>query len=202
MGTHELIANYDFQKLIQNLEDWLDLKKWNFKLTYSSPAPNKPVYYIIYQLEQCQIRCRWEQDRPYESPSIDVSYGRNHAPPSESSMMWNGKKCWCWHEVENAINFLDGLSPATANKTFVPQVVKDFSQSLKGASLDQPEYIARKNAYILKRYGQRIFNLFDLRQTDLWSQYAEFIRDRGNILEEKAKSEGSFWAFSDLYSVC
>jgi len=202
MDTHEFISNYDFQKLIRNLEDWLDFKRWGFKLTYSNPAANVPIYYIVYQSEQCKVRIRWEQDRPYESPKIYVNYGRNHAPPEESIMMWNGEKHWCWHEVEKAINFLDGLSPTEANKTFVPQVVKDFSQSSKGYGLDQPEYMARKNAYIWERYGQRIFNLFDIHQTDLWNQYVEFIRECGRISEEEAKSQGHAWVFAELYKVC
>jgi hypothetical protein len=91
--------------------------------------------------------------------------------------MWNGEKRRCWHQVEMAISFLDGFSPAYANESNfpTPPIVRDFSQSHKG--LGQKEYIVRKHAYIWEHYGQRLFDVFDLRRPELWSEYEKFLKE-------------------------
>lgn len=202
MDVHEHIAQYDFQKLIQKLEQWLDFKRWGFKLIYSNPAPKSAVYYIVYQSEQCKIRFRWEQDRPYESPSISESYGRSHAPPNESYLMWNGEKCLCWHHIARVINFFDGVSPMESESNFsLPKITHGFYRANIG-KFEQPEYIAKLTTHIWDHYGQRIFDLFDVRQTDLWDQYIDFVEECGRISEEKARSKGHAWIGSDLYKIC
>ncbi len=50
--------------------------------------------------------------------SISIYYGRLHAPNEETTMIWNGEECHCWHRFELALHFLDGRTPEYASKRY------------------------------------------------------------------------------------
>jgi hypothetical protein len=109
---------------------------------------------------------------------MQVYYGRLHAPNDKDIISWKGQNCYCWHAVEKALYFLDGVSPAEVvkNKFGLPMVCQEFRESsLPGWT--QQEYMARMHTALWKHYGQRLFDLFDLRQPNLWEQYSLFIAE-------------------------
>jgi hypothetical protein len=202
---YEDVIRNEFPKLIEIFESCLDFKHWGFELTHTGVFPQY-LPYIIYRSKQCKIRFRWEQDRPYEESLIYVHYGRSHAPIDQNFMVWNEEKFYCWHRVETVINFLDGLSPSDINNRefIVPQAVKDFYQSNKDKGLSRPEFTARSQAFLWNRYGQRLFDLFDLRRPDLWNEYINFLKDYHTNRDEQNKLKGipTSSVNPPLYKVC
>jgi hypothetical protein len=184
------VVKNEFPKLIQMIESSIDFKRWGFELTHAGVFPQY-LPYIVYQSYQCKIRIRWEQDRPYESPKLYMNYARLHAPIDEYLMLWNGEKCYCWHQIGKVLNFLDGLSPSdTSNGEFMlPLKMKIFSEKNKSLARDQ-EYIIKLNAYIWDGYGQRLFDVFDLHQPDLWSKYMNFLKEYYTHRDEQNKLKG------------
>jgi hypothetical protein len=45
----------------------------------------------------------------------------------------------------------------------------------------QPEWLAQMNTVVWQHYGKRFFNLFDLRQPQLWEQYRKFLKEMYDI---------------------
>lgn len=172
------VINNEFPKVIGMLESYLDFKRWGFELIYAGDFPQY-LPFIIYQSRQCKIKFTYARGREYESPKIHIDYGRSHSLLDQRLMMWNGEKRRCWHEVEHVISFLDGFSPTNANESNfpIPSIVHDFYEFHGGKGLEQKEYIVRKNAYIWEHYGQRLFDVFDLRHPELWSEYEKFLKE-------------------------
>jgi hypothetical protein len=188
---HEDFIQNEFPVLIEMLNKHLDFKRWGFKLTHTGIL-SQYMPYIVYQSNQCQIRIRWDPDRPYVSPKLDMTYGRLHAPTDQYFMSWNGEECYCWHEIGKILNFLDGLSPSdTSNREFmVPRKMKSFYEKNKSLARDQHEYIIKLHAYIWDSYGQRFFDVFDLHHLDLWNQYIDFLKEYYVNLDKQSKFKG------------
>jgi hypothetical protein len=189
--------------VIQTLEHYLDFKRWGFKLIYSGKPPRLSPC-IIYQSPQCLIRFRWDQNRSYEEPMVYANYGRLHAPFDQNTMIWNGKKCHCWHMINTVINFLDGSDPTDVNnREFrMPKMLHDFYHDFyqlnKGENRSPGEYIAREQAMIWDHYGNRLFDLFDLRQPDLWAKYVNFLKE----YYEHKDGQSVFTPDPPFYMVC
>lgn len=99
-------------------------------------------------------------------------------------MIWMGEECYCWHRVNEALNFLDGLSPKeTKEQLYVhgrwPRVMEEFRQSEIGKNLESnhPEWLTRMHAAVWEHYGQRLFELFSLRRPGTWHNYSRFIKE-------------------------
>jgi hypothetical protein len=201
---YENIIQNEFPKLIQMFERYLDFNRWGFKLTHSGIFPQY-LPRIIYQSNQCKIMFRWEQDRSYELPVLYVSYGRLHAPVDQHTMLWNGEECRCWHLLGKELNFLDGLSPAdvSSSEFRVPRTMREFDQTSMARGL-QHEPIVRMHAYIWDYYGQRLFDLFDLRRPDLWEEYRSFLKQYYEHRDEQKKLMGKppSHITPPLYNVC
>lgn len=173
-----------FQKFIQMLEHFLDFKRWNFKRTYSDISPKAPPF-VIYDSKWCRVQFALKGGDRYRGDEMLVFYGRLHAPSDMAVMNWNGEECYCWHQVYEVLNFLDGLSPQEAVdqlqlRSEWPRVAEHFKQSELGKKLSRenhPEWVTRMHAAIWEHYGQRLFELFDLNHPDLWEQYKLFIRE-------------------------
>lgn len=134
---------------------------------------------LIYNSEWCRIRLFWEGWDYGRGNSINIRYGRVHATNEGSKMVWNGEKCHCWHRIEHALHFLDGRTAAEAAKLgFSHSLTSPFYQedALKKYNRKQPEWLAQMHVTIWQHYGQRLFDLFDLRQPGIWEQYRAFLR--------------------------
>jgi hypothetical protein len=190
--NHRAVSE-EFSRLIQMLSQYLDFHRWKFELTHIG------VSHIIYRSNQCQIRFRMEQDRAYESPALYINYGRLHAPPDQSRMMWMGEDCYCWHELGKVLNFLDGLSPSdVTNSEFrLPRIMREFSES-SGVQNSGPEYLVKMHAYFWNQYGPRLFDLFDVQQPHIWEEYRDFLRQYYNNRDKKRPA----LIKPPLYNVC
>lgn len=125
---------------------------------------------------------------------MHIYYGRTHALNDKWVMDWNGEDCHCWHNDLDALRFLDGLSPQEAVDQLrvhgqQPHIAEQFRRSALGKKLDRDyhaEWMARMQATIWEHYGQRLFELFDVRHPELWKQYGRFIAEFHKISGSKA----------------
>ena len=162
------------QKIPQLVGRLMPLKTWGFKQSaLFFTKSNYPV--AIYDSEQCRVRFLLDQDR--NGNSMFVSYGRLHALNDQEVMRWNGDECYCWHSINMAIRFLDDISLSqVAEKQFKrPKIIEEFESSeLAKSTKDVSERTLFMHASIWKHYGNRLFNLYDLRQPELWERFAQF----------------------------
>jgi len=177
---YNLMPNKNFknqeavQKLSQLVEQLMPLKTWGFKQSaLFFTKSNYPV--AIYDSEQCRVRFLLDQDR--NGNSVSVSYGRLHALNDEEIMHWNGNQCYCWHRINMAIRFLDSISLSqVVEKQFKrPQIIEEFELSeLAKSTKDVVERTLFMHASIWEHYGDRLFDLYDLRQPELWERFTQF----------------------------
>lgn len=95
-------------------------------------------------------------------------------------MFWNGEDSRCWHRVEHPLHFLDRRTPAEAAKLDYSHFLKTpfhEEEIRKKFSRRQPEWLAQIHLAIWQHYGNRLFELFDLRRPDLWQQYRQFLKE-------------------------
>ena len=169
------------QKLFELVESTLNLKHWGFQKTFVDDSVTLSLG-IIYDSEWCRVKFVSSGiDTNRGDDNISIYYGRLHAANESTIMHWNGKLCYCWHRINEALNFLDGLTPEDAvNQLRLHRkwsnVMEEFRQSDLGQELKyrQPEWLIRMHASIWNFYGERLFELFDLRQPDLWQRYSSF----------------------------
>jgi len=175
--------------LIQLIEENLEIQRWNFRLTFTKfvkPSNTK----LIYDSEWCRVKFTFSRMHFPEKDKLLIDYGRLHAPDEELFMIWNGEGCRCWHNILDPLRFLDGLTPAEAYQQAIldkqlPPIIRDFRQSKQGKKL-LSEY-PPKSAIVLqdtlwKQYGEKLFELFDLRRPDLWQEYRRFLKEYYELL--------------------
>ncbi len=194
------IINDEFPWYIKTIEDCFNLKRWDFQMIYSGSVPNTHPT-IVYESEICRVRFIWEvrNDERVRTETTRILYGRLHAPIFQEVMEWNGEKCYCWHDVDEALKFLDGLTPQEARKdTKSPIFMWSFYQANKNRVWRQAEFEARKHAVVWEHYGKRLFDIFDLNHPDLWQQYVDFVKEYHSI--------GLMWPgnfeYPPLYKIC
>jgi hypothetical protein len=164
------------QEMIRIAQNSLDLGMWGFKESFRASKPGK----LIYDSEWCRLSLIWGGWDPLGGNSISIYYGRLHAPNEETTLIWNGEECHCWHDFDFALHFLDERSPADAAKLYVshpltdPFYQEEFRQKFRRR---QPEWLAQMHVTIWRHYEKRFFELFDLRQPGLWQQYQKFLRE-------------------------
>lgn len=168
------------QEMVQLATAFLPLEFWNFHLSARIP---QTYSIVIYDSDWCRVKFMWHGKELYVGNTIGIYYGRLHALNDNTIMIWNNEVCHCWHRIENALRFLDGMSPreAVEDSNRRPRIMEQFQQSELGKSLTgvrrQPEWLMRMHAAVWKHYGQPLFELFDLRRPDLWEQYTLFISE-------------------------
>lgn len=158
--------------------NFLDLSLWQFKETYRSKKLGK----LIYDSEACRVSLIWGRWDPLGGNNISIQYGRLHAPNEKAILVWMGEECHCWHRFEHALHFLDGRTPEYASqRMYTHDLIEQYKQSSIGQNLAgrrrQPEWVAQMHVMIWRHYGKQLFDLFDLRRSDLWEQYRQFIKD-------------------------
>lgn len=175
----------DYQKMVRLCEDFLHPSQWKFKQTVGV-INRYPI--VVYDSEWCRVQLVWGGRDLYAGETMSIYYGRLHAPTDKAVITWNGEECYCWHRVNEALDFLDGYSPKQAVDRFHvhgqwPMVMEQFRQSDIGKSLErnQPEWLVRMHANIWSYYGQRLFELFDLRRPDLWERFRAFLKEFHNL---------------------
>jgi len=174
-------------EIVRVAENFLPLKHWGFKQS-AFLAEEKPR--VIYDSEWCRIMLLWGGSVVNSAYSVGVFYGRLHAPTDEFVMKWNGEECYCWHHVDKAIFLLDGLTPKNAvdqiNNDKGPRVKEEFEQDNRiqlRDGMSPTEWDVKMHAVIWEQYGNRLFELFDLRHPELWERYAQFVKEFYRLLE-------------------
>lgn len=180
--------NEKYSELTELLEKYLDFDRWGFSQSYISPK-----YYptIIYDSEFCRIKFSLRSGDRYGPDELSVYYGRLHAKSNDSFLIFNGEKCWCWHWDYYFLPFLDGVSPQEKAKSYAPSpVLEQYRKSELAQQLSSgPAWGIGIQAAIWNHYGQRLFDLFDLRKPELWELYNDFIRELYTI-KKKISSIG------------
>ena len=178
--------------LLHLIEENLDLKRWNFRATFTKFMKTSNIK-IIYDSEWCRVKFMFSRQRFPDTDELSIEYGRLHAPNEEPFMVWNGEECRCWHQIWHPLYFLDGLSPSefvhiADELSQLPLVAENFRQSELGNNLRQeylPKYGIVLNSVLWKHYGQKLFDLFDLRKPKLWDEYRQFLKGYYRLLNRK-----------------
>jgi hypothetical protein len=171
------------------IEEYLEIERWNFHLSFTKFIKPRNIK-IIYDSEWCRVKFMFSRMHYPETDEISIEYGRLHAPNEEAFMMWNGEGCRCWHSVLDPLRFLDGLTPAEAYKQVMvekqlPPVVRSFRESKLGKKFKSeysPKAAIALQANLWEHYGQRLFDLFDLRRPELWGEYRGFLKEYYSLL--------------------
>ncbi len=165
-------------------ESYLNLEKWGFQeSTRSNDLGDSKVPLIIYNSQLCRVKIsfnEWHPPHQTKDYSIDVYYGRLNAPNDKNVIISNDKECHCWHGITKALHFLDDRAPEYAAKNLLSHdLIKEYVKLVSSDSLTYklPEWEIRKHAYIWKEYAPRVFELLDLRQTNLWEKYRLFLKE-------------------------
>lgn len=160
------------------VQQFIDFEKWGFQQTniwrvYEYPY-ERPQ--IIYDSEWCRVKVSFRSygEMHDQSDVLSILYGRLHAADKEHTILWNGELHHCWHNVSLALCFLDDMPPEdTAKVLWNHPLMAEYKASHSGS---QPTVEAGMHAAIWEHYGQRLFELFDLRYPDLWDKYCGFIK--------------------------
>jgi hypothetical protein len=163
------------------VQEPLDLVSWGFIETFRSVKPE----ILIYDSEWCRMKLLWGGWDPLGGNSIQIRYGRLHAPNKDATMFRNGEECRCWHDFSQVLHFLDHRTPAEAAQLKYSHSVTDpfYEEGFrKKFNHRQPEWLAQMHVAIWRLYGKQFFELFDLRQPDLWQQYEQFLKEVYDIV--------------------
>jgi hypothetical protein len=196
---YEDLLRTERAKYLQILEQIIDFKMWGFKQTFVGAATPQP-WCVIYDSEWCRVCFTWNIEDRRDYPISHVYYGRLHAPSNEYVILWNGKNCYCWHDIRLALFFLDNVSwqdTAAARKEFkLPTAEEKFRQTSTGKGWSQPEWMARMHLAFWKQYDKKLFELFDLRHPDLWEKYTKFLEEYHKFTDYPPV------IYPSLYEVC
>jgi len=177
MERYRDIVNNDFPQLIQMLERVMDFKRWGFRQTFAGVSEQFTPS-IIYDSEKCRVRFLWYAPDVRDEPTIYVRYGRAHALNNQRYITRDGQQCYCWHNHRMALHFLEGLTPQEAmnNRYKWPRTLEKWEQSISAKGLPAVEGQVRIHAALWDHYGERLFNLFDLRHPELWDKCILFMK--------------------------
>lgn len=189
-------------ELIELIDRVLPLTQWNFRMSahyiyYSNKrdtvltAQNyRGLGYptVFYDSDKCRIKVDYSwSPREYER-SINVKYGRLEVPNIANTLLTDTSRenyQLYWHSVRNPLYFLDGLSPQEARNAKDPRLIKEFEQSDLGKGIrSEPEKDLLLHATIWKTYGQRLFDIFDAHNEDLWERYTRFVQESWKALPQ------------------
>jgi len=184
----------EYRELFELIERLMDFKRWGFQQTFIHPNGAS----IIYDSEWCRVRFnhggrdmygRWDELR--------IDYGRLHAPNEGWEMIQDDEKCECWHSVYYfVIDFLDGLPPQETVRQFNEgqnaRIMQQFKESELGKNLrgiNPAEYTVGLHNWLWESFGQRMFEVFDLRRPDLWDAYKLFLKEIQMIQDEDSRKQ-------------
>jgi hypothetical protein len=178
MANHrgEYTGNARYAELAETLQKNLDFKRWGFQESYILPK-HYPV--IIYDSEWCRIcfaAVSGEYPYDHQTTYVQVAYGRLHAPNNQRKMIGESEEYQCWHWDHHFLPFLDGVPPEILAEKFSQSPIVDRYERSEFAknSAGPIERELGKQAALWEHYGQRLFNLFDLRRPDLWDEYVRY----------------------------
>ena len=181
----------------------VDLERWGFIQAYSNVVVDSPLY-IIYDSQWCRVQFRYGLvdygGASHYLRDASVQYGRLHATnDGRYKKTSNGRDAICWHALRYyVLNFLDGLSPQEVadGKGKEPRVIYKFEASSLGWVLPEENRVGRAlielrlHNNIWEYYGQKLFDVFDLRKPELWEKYVQYHNEIKRIKYETWKTKG------------
>jgi hypothetical protein len=167
-----------YAECIHVVQQFIDFEKWGFEQTHISQVYELPWErpLIIYNSALCRVKVAFRSygEMYDQSDVLSIQYGRLHAADKEHTIIWRGEPHHCWHDVSLALCFLDNMSPEEAAKVLWNHpIMEEYKRSKPGS---QPAIEAGMHSAIWEQYGRRLFQLFDLRSSDLWDEYSRFIK--------------------------
>lgn len=193
--TTSAISPEDFgNSLIKMIEETLNPKRWNFYLSFKE-FKRDSMFHVVYDSEWCKVRFDFFRGHNPSHNEIHIYYGRLHALNDDLYIIVNKQRCRCWHNVVDTLYFVDGLSPIEAveqqKRGKLPSVLEEFRYSEKAQRLREAgtfQYSLERQSVIWNHYGTKLFNVFDLRQSDLWEKYTRFISNFHEIKDSQPLS--------------
>ena len=175
------------QETIDLVNRLLPLDDWHFKET-ARFFGNDIHPTLIYDSESCRIRISFTATDRRMDQGIILDYGKLDVPDHATILVGNApieNYHLLWHSADYALYFLDGLSPREAKTAKIPRFVTEFRQSALAKTLDyQPEKDLVFHATMWEYYEQRLFDIFDDRDVDIWKHYCAFIREYWKALPQ------------------
>lgn len=183
------------QEMINLAEQFLPLSRWGFQ---KSETQTKPHARVIYASESCRVQFLWSGWDMYGGNTMSIYYGRDSTTIDNSIIDLNGEVYYPWYDIRKVLNFLDDMSPEEAVRQLYlhgqsPNIPEKFKQSDLGKSLSsyQPEWLIRMHAAVWHHYGQRLFDIFDSHNIELWDKYSLFSVRYKQIVKSKPKFDSS-----------
>lgn len=205
-------SKLEYEEFLGLINQYIDLERWGFIRTYSRVIANVPPL-VIYDSQWCRVRFIYDvaDYGDYRERTASVWYGRLHATNDGGYKSLNGQNTKCWHVLYYyVLNFLDGLSSKEVvdGKGQDPRVIHEFERSGLSWVLPDEYRIARAikklrlHNKIWEHYGQRLFDVFDLRNPELWEKYVHFHNEIKRLQYEtwkaKEKTEKPLKQFDDF----
>lgn len=170
----------ELQEYLGILAKHINFENWGFQQSYIEPG-KYPT--LIYDSEWCRVKFRFEGsgEQHDHRTYLSVFYGRLHAPSNDYFMLVDKEEHWCWHDDRLVLNFVDGLSPEESiEQKHNPRVVDQFRKSDLATdlhNLSPAEWSVGRVAHIWKEYDKKLFEVFDLRNPDLWERFKAFVNE-------------------------
>jgi len=203
------MSDYRLESRKQEYEEFLglinqnvNLEPWGFVQTYSHVVVDT-FPFIIYDSQWCRVKFKYDAvdygGVSHNLREASVWYGRLHAT-NDGGDTWgpNGKRTSCWHALRYyVLNFLDGLSPQEVadGKGRDPRVINKFERTGLAWVLPEENRIGRAivelrlHNRIWEYYGQKLFDVFDLRNPELWEKYVQFHNEIKRLQYETWKAK-------------
>jgi hypothetical protein len=164
------------QEMLKVINEFSNLNAQGFKENYRSIADKR----LIYNSKWCRMKFVWNGWDSGSGNSISIYYGRLHAPNESVTMICDGEENHAWHGFENATHFLDGRSPIDSAKMnyLTPLTSKYYDEEYtQKFHRRQPEWLIKMHMEMWAYYGTRFFELFDLQNPQLWTNYRRFLKE-------------------------
>ena len=183
------LPEQEYESFVDSINKSIDLERWGFVQTYSSVDKEKLPFIVIYDSQQCRVR--FEYYKPdfggvyHETREVQILYGRLHTKsdsPSVAVLKEDKVVSYHWHSIYYYIlKFLDGMAPKDAMYT-----TKDHFPILQ--EFKELSTIKLHNK-IWEYYGKRFFDLFDMRNPELWERYVVYCNEVKRLEYENRKRQ-------------
>ena len=182
------LPEHEYESFVDSINKNMDLERWGFVQTYSSIDKENLPFIVIYDSQQCRVR--FEYYKPdyggvsHEFREVQILYGRLHTKSDSKigAIYMENKIIKNWHSIYHyIIKFLDGMPPED-----VMYATKYHSPMLQ--ELENLGTIEQHNK-IWEYYGKRFFDLFDVRNPELWKKYVIYCNEVERLEYENRKRQ-------------
>ena len=164
------------QEMIKRI---LEPKKWGFRESYREVIYEYP-FQVNYDSQWCRISfVRTSSGRWKKGISLSVHYGRLHVPNNLPTLLeWRKSECRPWFsEWYILLPFLEGVSPEKAGKEhWKPDFIYPYIENVPKTEDGNAERRLKRERAVWDCYGTDLFEVFDVRQPELWERFKKYIQ--------------------------